>query len=315
MFAYCTRVLLLSEHAAYGRILAARMSRKIPILIEMLREGSLTLTALRLLAAHLTPDNSGEVLAQARFQGKREIEKLVARLFPQPAVPDHIRKLPQRGVESRTAAATPIAPDSNAEGPADLSSRVRSGAQGPAPQPRPAARPAVIVPLAPERFKIQFTASEATHEKLLRAQDLLRHQIPNGDLSAVFDRALTVLVQQLEKEKFASTPHPRASRGHTHGSRDIPAAVRRAVWERDRASCAFVSWNGRRCGERGFLEFHHVEPHADGGEPTERCIELRCRAHNQYEAELYFGRHDEPAVPDPREERAQNGRDGRVESG
>jgi len=46
---------------------------------------------------------------------------------------------------------------------------------------------------------------------------------------------------------------------------------------------------GRRCAERGFLERHHVEPHAVGGEATVDNIQLRCRAHNAYEAELFYG--------------------------
>jgi hypothetical protein len=32
-----------------------------------------------------------------------------------------------------------------------------------------------------------------------------------------------------------------------------------------------------------------VRPYADGGETTVENIELRCRAHNAYEAEQYFG--------------------------
>ena len=41
--------------------------------------------------------------------------------------------------------------------------------------------------------------------------------------------------------------------------------------------------------ERGFLEFHHVEPHAVGGPPAVENLELRCRAHNMHEAEQDFG--------------------------
>jgi len=37
------------------------------------------------------------------------------------------------------------------------------------------------------------------------------------------------------------------------------------------------------------MEFHHVRPHAVGGAPTVENIELRCRAHNAYEADLYYG--------------------------
>ena len=64
--------------------------------------------------------------------------------------------------------------------------------------------------------------------------------------------------------------------------------MRRAVWQRDLARCAFVGTAGR-CDERGFLELHHVVPFADGGEATVENIELRCRAYNAYEAELHFG--------------------------
>jgi hypothetical protein len=42
------------------------------------------------------------------------------------------------------------------------------------------------------------------------------------------------------------------------------------------------------CGETGFLEYHHVVPFADGGPATSENIQLRCRAHNAYEAEQWF---------------------------
>jgi len=37
-----------------------------------------------------------------------------------------------------------------------------------------------------------------------------------------------------------------------------------------------------------------------GGEPTVDNIELRCRAHNGYEAELYFGLHKPPMAREMR---------------
>ncbi len=49
LFVYCTRVLRLSEHAAYGRIEAARASRRFPRILDLLTDGSLTLTAVCLL--------------------------------------------------------------------------------------------------------------------------------------------------------------------------------------------------------------------------------------------------------------------------
>jgi len=41
LFTYCTRVLHLSEHAAYGRIEAARVARKYPVFLERLAAGDL----------------------------------------------------------------------------------------------------------------------------------------------------------------------------------------------------------------------------------------------------------------------------------
>jgi hypothetical protein len=144
--------------------------------------------------------------------------------------------------------------------------------------------------LAPDRYAIRFTASAETCQKLRLAQDLLRHAVPSGDMAEIIDRALTVLLEDIARRKFAKTERPRASRGVAPGSRDIAAKVRRAVSIRDGDRCAFVSKSGRRCNERAFLEFHHLDPHGVGGEATAENIELRCRAHNNYEAELFYGR-------------------------
>ena len=275
LFAYCTQVLHLSEHAAYGRIEAARTARKFPIVLDLLTDGSVTLTAVTLLSPHLTPVNHLEVLNEARHKSKREVEHLVARLRPQAAVPATVRKLPAQNATDHPA--TPPAVE-----------RIARDDTAPVLSRPPAARPTVVAPIAPERYKVQFTVSRETHDKLRRAQDLLRHSIPDGDPAAIFDRALALLISDLERAKLAATERPRTSRPTTAGSRHIPAAVRREVWKRDGGQCAFVGTHGR-CSERGFLEFHHLEPYAVGGAAVVENVALRCRAHNVYEAERYFG--------------------------
>lgn len=74
----------------------------------------------------------------------------------------------------------------------------------------------------------------ATHEshKLRRAQELLRHAIPNGEPAEIFDRALTLLLKHLERTRLAGVANPRPARGAAEGSRHIPAVVNRAVWAR-----------------------------------------------------------------------------------
>lgn len=104
----------------------------------------------------------------------------------------------------------------------------------------------------------------------------------------MFERALALLVENLERGKLAETARPRPQRPAQPRSRYIPAAVRREVRRRDGDRCAFVGTEGR-CHERGFLEFHHVVPYADGGPTDANNLQLRCRAHNVYEALLWTG--------------------------
>src|SRR5882724_5572476 len=76
LFSYCTQALRLSEDAACNRIEAARACRRFPQILELLASGFLTLTSVRLLAPHLTPENHESVLQKARHRTRREIEAL-----------------------------------------------------------------------------------------------------------------------------------------------------------------------------------------------------------------------------------------------
>ena len=143
-------------------------------------------------------------------------------------------------------------------------------------------------PLSPDRYKLQLTITGATRDKLLRARDLMRHSLPDGDLAGVLDRAIALLLMDLERTRLAAVSQPHVARSTKARSRHIPASVRRAVWRRDQGKCAFKGAAGR-CNETAFLEFHHIRPFAAGGAPSIDNIELRCRAHNQYEADLFVG--------------------------
>jgi hypothetical protein len=285
LFAYCRDALALSEHEAYNRIEAARTARRFPVILEMLAEGTVSLTTVRLLAPHLSRDNHRKVLTSARGKRKPEVEEIVASLSPRPDVPSSLRKLPAPAAV--TAAAIAAVP-----GVASPPASVASGQVLPAPALLPSPLPgrsAALTPLSPDRYKLQVTIAGATLEKLRLAKDLLRHAIPAGDEAAILDRALTALLAELSRKKHAAVARPRPSRAHAPGSRHIPAEVKRAVWRRDLGRCAYVGTSGRRCPERAFLEFHHVRPYAAGGEATASNVQLRCRRHNDYEARAYFG--------------------------
>ena len=296
MFDYCTRALHFSEHAAYGRIEAAKLAKRFPTILALLRDGSITLTTIGLLAPHLTETNHVELLSLAVHKSKRRVEELVARLSPRRDLPTTVRKL--------TAACRPSAE------PLPTSCLISAGVPSAAPEPgrivsgsqrleiarelisttptSPPPKPATITALAPERYSVRVTISREAHEHLRRAQELLRHSIPNSDPALVVERALAVLVADLERRKLAVVGRPAAARRTVSHTRHGPAAVKREVWARDGGRCAFEGTDGR-CQERGLLELHHVIPFADGGETTTANLQLRCRAHNAYEAERWFG--------------------------
>src|SRR5712691_6185221 len=289
---YCTQALRLSEDAACNRIGAARACGRFPVILDLLASGEMSVTSVRLLGRHLTPDNHQVVLEKAKGQTLKQIDVLVATLAPQPDARSLVRKV-------RSLA--PAAPAPTAGIATSVPSQpllVTTASPPPVAEPRP-----VIRPTAPERYRVQFTIGEATHEKLQRLQALLRREIPDGDAGAIFDRAITLLLAQVESRRLGVTPRPRsrppirretdedAIRTPPRPSRDVPRAVKRAVWRRDGGQCAFVSTTGPRCIERTFLEFHHVRAYAKQGPATVENISLRCRRHNQYEGELIFGPH------------------------
>jgi len=162
---------------------------------------------------------------------------------------------------------------------------------------------------------VQFTIGPETHERLRRLQALLRREIPDGDPGVIFDRATILLLEKVERAKLGAAARPRPSRSIRLGtdksapSRNVPRAVKRATWRRDAGQCAFVSPTGRRCSERTFLEYHHVQAYAKQGPATVDNISLRCNRHNQYEAELIFGPHGVRSSGGRREE-AHEKRDG-----
>lgn len=235
LYTYCTDVLGLSPDAAYNRVQAASAGLRFPIVLRDLESGALTVTAVRLLAPMLTPENHLELLDAARDHPISEIKALVASLAPGAAV----------------------------------------------------ATESTVTPVGPGVYLFHFTAAQGAYDKFVEAQGLLRHTIRDGAIAAVFERAMETLLEELRRTKLAAVRRPRAPRRVALGSRLIPAHVRRAVLARDGAQCAFIGAEGRRCSERSGLQWHHVVPFADGGTATVENIQLRCRAHNAYEAEQW----------------------------
>jgi len=298
LFTYCVKVLGFSEAAAYDRMKAAKIGRRYPVVLDLLASGDINLTTVRLLSPCLTRENHRELLRAASRKSKRQVQELVAAYAPRPDVPSSVRKMPtamparhvadpESAYVAAVPAAVPSIPAASGMPPASPSA------------PRVASVPEAVLPLSPGRYRFTFTAGPSAREKFEFVQAMLRHAIPSGDAAEVFERALDALAEDLVREKFALTAHPRPNRTPSADPGYVTAEVKRVVYLRDRGRCAYVGVGGHRCDERAFLEFHHVIPRAAGGAGTAENIQLRCRAHNGYEVELFFGpakryRADEP---------------------
>jgi hypothetical protein len=183
----------------------ARAARRFPVILELLAEGSVNLTAVKLLAPHLTPENHGDVLRAARGKRKAGIEEMVARLAPKADVRCSVRRVPASPTSqasglppSNGMTALPIPLSDAVEEPLPAPLLAAASAAADPPMPR-----AGVTPLSPDRYRFQVTIGAETLEKIRLAKDMLGHALPSGDDDAILDRAYSALLVELAKKKFA----------------------------------------------------------------------------------------------------------------
>jgi hypothetical protein len=326
MFAFCTKRFRMSEAVAARRIRAGRTTCRFPCILGMVRRGELHLSGVHQLAGHLTDGNHQEVLRRARHRSMREIDQLIAEIAPKPDVAAIIRALPEQRMD-RAGSTTPRGPMGQALSDGALAEssyeRGSDSREGNAGSPTRRQRN-LATPLSPRRYKLQVTIGQKARDELAELQNLLSHQIPDGDPAAVVERALEALLAETKKKKGALADKPRGGRKNVAPTdkprggrknvaptdkppvrpkkgggrrkngggrtRTIPAHIRREVFRRDEGRCAFVDCEGRRCESAWQVEFHHCVPYGRDGPHSAGNVELRCRAHNQFEAEVEYGR-------------------------
>ncbi len=281
LFDYCLRRLALSEGEAFRRVTAARLARRFPLILQMVAEGDIHLSAICELRDYLTKDNHRELLVEASRKTRKQVQELIVRRFPRPDVTSNIRRLPAPvSVKSETLQQPP------AQSPT-------SAIASPAPISAPAARPSpvqAIEPLREDRYRLQLSASAELKRKLEHARDLMSHSNPNGDFAVVVERALDLLIDKLRRGRFGQAKRPRTNVEPRPDRRSPSNATRREVVERDGLRCTYVSPEGERCTSTRFLQFHHEQAWALGGKTETPNNRILCAAHNQLLAEEDFGK-------------------------
>ena len=215
------------------------------------------------------PEPDGSLFAVARAVAS---QSPVVASIPEAIVPEASPQVTLAAVADRV-----VAPPVAAHAPtAAIAPRAE------APRPR-------MQQLSEARHKVQLTVSSETRAKIERAQALMRHRNPSGDLEVVFDRAMDALLEKLEKERLGKTSRPQKK---ARPSKDghIPAETRREVFARDGEQCTHVDQHGNRCGCRDFLELDHVVPRAKGSSDEASNLSVACRAHNRRYADQQFGK-------------------------
>jgi hypothetical protein len=312
LFAFLTSELGLTPAPTYWRLEAARLLQRFPELIEPLRQGRLCLTTLGELSRVLTEENRAAVLPRFLGISSREAKEVVAELLPRPAPPMRTVIRPLSTSRNAEAAPTLVAPALGA--PADTDSGSLC-----APKVEPAASALVsaaprrdeVDPLTAELSRLSTTVSRRFLQKLKCAREGLGHAIPGATTEQVLEAALDMLLEKQARARgqvkrprtvaptptgtptpastetpIATEPPPHRRDGHREA---IPAAVKRAVWQRDDGRCTWPLDGGGRCGSTHRLELDHVVPRAKGGEPTLDNLRLLCGRHNQLAAQQSFG--------------------------
>lgn len=204
LFSYCTSKLGMSEQAAYKRIAAARAARRHPQILDRLSDGRIHLSAVAVLAPHLTEANAAQVLDRAKQMTKYELEKLVATLHPRPDRRDCVMSLPRPAPFPFTSDA-PAQSEPPQPAPANDARDARAGK----PESRPIAHEQ---PLSPGRVHFGFTGSEALREKLKRVKELTWHCDPAGRLEVAIERLADFYLDRKDPDRRIARKEARLKR-------------------------------------------------------------------------------------------------------
>ena len=248
LYTYCIYELRWSEDEAYRRVAASRLVRRFPALLDAIACGELHLTGLLMLGPHLTEDNLLSVLGRAKHRTKKEIARLVRVLDPLADVPARIEPLGPAPARVAPGAPTwaawvgsmlPVrdllpgdrprdwmassedltANDGGGCEQAEVAGVARgAGAQQPpaSPRARESTAPEKLGParLEPQRYRVEFTATEQYVELVEQAKALLAGSSPRAGLEEIHLRAMRALVTELNQQKYAVTSRARKSASH-----------------------------------------------------------------------------------------------------
>jgi hypothetical protein len=243
LFEYSRQALGLSEAVSYNLITVARKAKEVPMLQEKIRAQEITLSNAKMIAPVLTSANQTQWLSAAASLSKRELEKEIAKEFPEKQIQEQTRYVSEKRVE------------------------------------------------------LKLGISEELFEMLKRIQDLASSQSQQAlNLEQTLEVMAELYLEKKDPTKKAERAQKKASPLPFPGKenpnpRFIPSSIQHAVRLRDGGQCSFLNSNGKRCLEKRWLDFHHIQPVSEGGLSNPENLRLLCRGHHQVihsQVEMHF---------------------------
>jgi hypothetical protein len=254
---------------------SARVIGRFPELMELFLKREVTTTTLSRVSGIITEENKREVILRMTGATCREVEELVADYRPAIPLKEHVK--PVRVVRKpKRAAPLPKGGES-----------------------RPLLGDGKKAPEVEDRIEFKFSLPKEALEKFDELKALLSGKFPLGvSVAEVFDEALSIAVKKLSPKRRLER---KAKRGvaplaikvnspKVLKSRYVPRPIRDTVYVRDGGCCTYVSADGKRCGSKHRVQYHHRDAYARGGTNDAENISLMCATHNMLLAEQEFGR-------------------------
>jgi 5-methylcytosine-specific restriction endonuclease McrA len=248
----------LSEDVAGYFVRVARKSEQIPELKKAIAKGEISVTKARTIVSVLNSENQTDWLEKAKSLSKDKLERAVAESLPPGKKPERARA---------------FGPDSyrvEFDLPAQLMEQFRR-AQDLVSQS--AGRPANLVETQTELLKLF----------LFHKDPLLKAARAAGRKSVESDQSRGRSASSLENSRNSIRSRKNGPSGGRRREfrKSRPKAIQHAVNLRDQGKCQARMPNGQTCGQRRFVEQHHIVPVARGGRDTLENLIMLCSAHHR----------------------------------
>ena len=262
----------LTIHQYWRRTQAARILKRFPTTLEMVRAGEISLSHVALLYAKITEANQKVILEGIKNKSKREVEFFLStvtmdgrRIEAEPTIEVRL-KLTKSDVEKLDRAREVLSHSGQVP---DLT--------------------AIVVKALDDLIDKRDPQKKA--ERAAARQEKRAATAPGQSTATQASEQVASEKRKPEGGRDVGTEGTAPVQSRRSKTRPaVPKAIEHAIRMRDGGQCSWIFPDGSRCPERGALELDHVETMwCRGGKHTVDGMALRCRHHNRVAAERELG--------------------------